>query len=110
GKALAYRIAAVCGQRSQLWYHLPPLDSFDLLARIYELDHDEYRRRLEGLVERFEIAPLLRTAVRKLSLGERMRCEIVGSLLHRPEVLFLDEPTIGLDVVAKQRIRDQIRT
>ena len=106
---LAYRIGAIFGQRSQLWYHLPAADSFELLSRIYDLDRGAYRERLAQLVERFEVAPLLRTPVRKLSLGERMRCEIVGSLLHRPEVLFLDEPTIGLDVVAKQKIRALIR-
>lgn len=106
---LAYRIAAVFGQRSQLWYHLPPVDSFELLARIYELDGADYRHRLDALVDRFDVGPYLRTPVRKLSLGERMRCEIVGSLLHRPRVIFLDEPTIGLDVVAKQRIRAHIR-
>jgi ABC-2 type transport system ATP-binding protein len=106
---LAFRIASVFGQRSQLWYHLPPGDSLALLAHIYELDQTEYRSRLAALVERFEIGALLETPVRKLSLGERMRCEIVGSLLHRPAIVFLDEPTIGLDVVAKQRIRDHIR-
>jgi ABC-2 type transport system ATP-binding protein len=106
---LAYRIASVFGQRSQLWYHLPPADSLELLARIYELDQATYRLRLGQLVAQFEIGHLLQTPVRKLSLGERMRCEIVGSLLHRPAVLFLDEPTIGLDVVAKQHIRQHIR-
>ncbi|MBI3977661.1 MAG: ATP-binding cassette domain-containing protein [Chloroflexi bacterium] len=106
---LAHRIAAIFGQRSQLWYHLPPVDSFELLARIYDLDGADYRRRLARLVEQFEIGPLLQTPVRKLSLGERMRCEVVGSLLHRPRVLLLDEPTIGLDVVAKQRVRAHIR-
>jgi len=105
---LAYEIGAVFGQKSQLWYHLPPADSFDLLARIYELDRAAYRQRLEFLVELFEISNHLRTPVRKLSLGERMRCEIAASLLHRPRILFLDEPTIGLDVVVKQRIRDLI--
>jgi ABC-2 type transport system ATP-binding protein len=106
---LSYRISTVFGQRSQLWYHLPPADSLELLAHIYELDQTTYRARLHDLVERFEIASLLDVPVRKLSLGERMRCEIVGSLLHRPSILFLDEPTIGLDVVAKQRIRQHIR-
>ena len=107
---LAYRIGTVFGQRSQLWYHLPPTDSFELLAHIYELRREDFRGRLARLVEQFDIAPFLRTPVRKLSLGERMRCELVASLLHRPAVLFLDEPTIGLDVVSKQRIRDLIRT
>ncbi len=105
---LAYQISAVFGQKSQLWYHLPPRDSFDLLSRIYELDQRAYRERLAYLVELFEIGEHLQTPVRKLSLGERMRCEIAAALLHRPRILFLDEPTIGLDVVVKQRIRDLI--
>ena len=105
---LAYEIGAVFGQKSQLWYHLPPQDSFDLLARIYELNPAVYRQRLSYLVELFEIGEHLRAPVRKLSLGERMRCEIAASLLHQPRILFLDEPTIGLDVVVKQRIRDLI--
>ncbi len=105
---LAYQIGAVFGQKSQLWYHLPPQDSFDLLARIYEVAPAAYRQRLAHLVELFEIGEHLQTPVRKLSLGERMRCEIAASLLHRPRILFLDEPTIGLDVVVKQRIRDLI--
>jgi ABC-2 type transport system ATP-binding protein len=105
---LAYEIGAVFGQKSQLWYHLPPQDSFDLLARIYELESAAYRQRLAYLVELFEVGEYLDAPVRKLSLGERMRCEIAASLLHRPRILFLDEPTIGLDVVVKQRIRDLI--
>jgi ABC-2 type transport system ATP-binding protein len=105
---LAYQIGTVFGQKSQLWYHLPPQDSFELLARIYELDREAYRQRLSYLIELFEIGDYLQVPVRKLSLGERMRCEIAASLLHRPRILFLDEPTIGLDVVVKQRIRDLI--
>jgi ABC-2 type transport system ATP-binding protein len=105
---LAYDIGAVFGQKSQLWYHLPPRDSFDLLARIYEIEPAGYRRRLAQLVDLFDIGDYLEAPVRKLSLGERMRCEIAASLLHRPQILFLDEPTIGLDVVVKQRIRDLI--
>jgi len=105
---LAYEIGAVFGQKSQLWYHLPPADSFDLLARIYEVERATYRQRLDHLVELFEIGDYLQVPVRKLSLGERMRCEIAASLLHHPRILFLDEPTIGLDVVVKQRIRDLI--
>jgi len=105
---LAYEIGAVFGQKSQLWYHLPPADSFELLARIYELKPGAYHERMAYLVDLFEIEEYLHVPVRKLSLGERMRCEIAASLLHRPRILFLDEPTIGLDVVVKQRIRDLI--
>lgn len=83
--ALAYHIGAVFGQRSQLWYHLPPLDTFELLARIYELPDREFKKRRDRLIEAFELGPLLNTAVRKLSLGQRMRCEVAASLLHRPD-------------------------
>jgi ABC-2 type transport system ATP-binding protein len=107
-QALAYHIGAVFGQKSQLWYHLPAADSFDLLAKIYELEREAYRERLAFLLDLFDIGPYLHVPVRKLSLGQRMRCEIAASLLHRPTILFLDEPTIGLDVVVKQRIRDLI--
>ena len=107
-RRLSFRIASVYGQKSQLWYHLPPQDTFNLLARIYELDAQEYRKRRDFLVEVFDIADYMRTPARKLSLGERMRCELAAALLHKPSVIFLDEPTIGLDVIAKQRIRDLI--
>ncbi|HLW00525.1 MAG TPA: ATP-binding cassette domain-containing protein [Ktedonobacterales bacterium] len=107
-RALSYRIASVFGQKSQLWFHLPPRDTFRLLARIYDLDEAVFQKRLAFLVEAFEIEDYLTTPVRKLSLGERMRCELAAALLHGPEVLFLDEPTIGLDVIAKQRMRDLI--
>jgi ABC-2 type transport system ATP-binding protein len=108
-KRLALNIASVFGQRSQLWYDLPAAASFDLLARIYELPRHEYQTRRAELVERFELAPLLGISVRKLSLGQRMRCELAASLLHRPRVLFLDEPTIGLDLLVKQQLRALIR-
>jgi ABC-2 type transport system ATP-binding protein len=108
-RRLAYRIGVVFGQRSQLWSHLPAADTFDLLARIYELEPAEYRQRRDELVASFAIADVIEKPVRQLSLGERMRCELVASLLHRPEILFLDEPTIGLDVVAKATIRDLLR-
>ena len=108
-RKLGYRIGTVFGQKPQLWYHLPALDTFRLFARIYELDMDDFQQRLDFLVDSFQLQELLHTPVRKLSLGQRMKCEIVASLLHRPQVIFLDEPTIGLDVVAKQQIRDAIR-
>ncbi len=102
---LARSIGAVFGQRSQLWFHLPPADSFKLLGAIYELAPEEQRRRQAELVERFALGPCLDVPVRKLSLGERIRCELAASLLHDPRVVFLDEPTIGLDVVAKREVR-----
>ena len=107
-RKLAFHIATVFGQKSQLWYHLPPRDTFGLLARIYELDMNEYRKRPDFLVNVFDIADYMSIPARKLSLGERMRCELAAALLHKPSVIFLDEPTIGLDVIAKQRIRDLI--
>ncbi|GHO75189.1 sugar ABC transporter ATP-binding protein [Ktedonobacter sp. SOSP1-85] len=107
-RQLAYHISSVFGQKSQLWYHLPPQDTFNLLARIYELDMDEYRKRRDFLIEIFDIADYIHTPARKLSLGERMRCELAAAFLHKPRIVFLDEPTIGLDVIAKQRIRDLI--
>ena len=108
-RELAYHIGTVFGQRPQLWYHLPAIDTFTLFGKIYELDDGETKKRIEQLSEAFEIGDLLETPVRKLSLGQRMRCEVAASLLHHPKLLLLDEPSIGLDVVAKQRIRDSIR-
>lgn len=107
--ALGLEIGTVFGQRSTLWFHLPPLDTYDLLRHVYGLDRATYRRRLDALVDAFGTAALLDRPVRRLSLGERMRCELVASLLHAPRVLFLDEPTIGLDVTAKAVIRDLVR-
>ncbi|HSQ28756.1 MAG TPA: ATP-binding cassette domain-containing protein [Gemmatimonadaceae bacterium] len=104
--ALGFAIGTVFGQRSQLWYQLAPRDTMELLARVYELPPDVWRARLDALVDAFELAPLLDRPVRQLSLGERMRCEVAASLLHGPRVLFLDEPTIGLDVTAKATIRE----
>ncbi|KAF0194219.1 MAG: ABC-2 type transport system ATP-binding protein [Bacillota bacterium] len=105
---LAMKIGSVFGQKSQLWFHLPPKDTFRLLSYIYELDESVFKARLGKLVEVFELDELLHIPVRKLSLGQRMRCEIAACLLHKPEVLFFDEPTIGLDVVAKRKIRELI--
>jgi ABC-2 type transport system ATP-binding protein len=108
-RQLAYRISSVFGQKPQLWYHLPAIDTFNLFAKIYELEQAAFRQRRDYLTEMFELKDLLTIPVRKLSLGQRMRCEIAASLLHRPELILLDEPTIGLDVVAKQRIREIIQ-
>jgi len=105
---LARRIGVVFGQRSQLWYHLPARDTFELLSKIYEIKRDIFKSRRDMLIERFQLAEFLDTPVRKLSLGQRMRAEVACSLLHGPEVIFLDEPTIGLDVIARQELRDLI--
>ena len=107
---LAYHIGTVFGQRPQLWYHLPAVDTFLLFGKIFEMDDRETKKRIAFLSEAFEIQDLLETPVRKLSLGQRMRCEVAASLLHRPKLILLDEPSIGLDVVAKQHIRDAIKT
>ncbi|MDD2441614.1 MAG: ATP-binding cassette domain-containing protein [Eubacteriales bacterium] len=106
---LSYHIGTVFGQKSQLWFHLPPTDSFTLLGRIYDVAPGVLKKRIAMLTERFELGALLDVPVRKMSLGQRIRCEVAASLLHEPEILFLDEPTIGLDVVVKQAIRELIR-
>jgi ABC-2 type transport system ATP-binding protein len=108
-RTLAYRIGVVFGQRSQLWTELPARDSFALLRRIYDVEPAAFRAREAELVERFGLTELLDQPVQRMSLGQRMRCEIVASLLHAPALLFLDEPTIGLDITAKAAIRDFIR-
>ncbi len=107
-RALCAHIGTVFGQRSQLWMHLPPVDSFAMLGAIYGIEDNERRKRVDVLAERFGLGEFLHTPVRKLSLGQRIRCEIAASLLYEPEILFLDEPTIGLDVVVKQAIRELI--
>lgn len=107
-RKLSYKIGTVFGQKSQLWFHLPPIDSLQLLGKIYELPDSLLKKRISFLTEMFEIEDLLDIPVRKLSLGQRIRCEIAASLLHSPEIIFLDEPTIGLDVVVKQKIRELI--
>lgn len=102
------RIGVVFGQRSQLWWDVPVMDSFELLKEIYQVDKHSFNRNLEQLTEMLNLAELLKTPVRQLSLGQRMRCEIAASLLHDPKLLFLDEPTIGLDAVSKLAVRDFI--
>ena len=102
-------IGVVFGQRSQLWWDVPVIDSFELLKDIYSIPDTTYRHNLEELTELLNLGELLRTPTRQLSLGQRMRCEIAASLLHSPKILFLDEPTIGLDAVSKLAVRDFIK-
>ncbi|WP_042167273.1 ABC transporter ATP-binding protein [Paenibacillus gorillae] len=99
-------IGVVFGQRSQLWWDIGVIESFRLLRKVYGVSEHDFRRRLDQLVERLDLGDLLNRPVRKLSLGQRMRCELVASLLHNPAILFLDEPTIGLDIVVKTAIRE----
>ena len=107
---LTRRIGVVFGQRTTLWWDLPLRDSFDLLRRIYRVDTDRHRRNLAEFTELLGLGDLLDTPVRQLSLGQRMRGDIAAALLHDPEILYLDEPTIGLDVVSKGRLREFLRT
>jgi len=103
---LTRRIGVVFGQRVQLWWDLPLRDSFDLLRHVYRVPDQRYRENLERFSALLDLEPFLETPVRQLSLGQRVRGELTAALLHDPEVVFLDEPTIGLDVVAKQRVRE----
>ena len=107
-RKLAYSVGAVFGQRSRLWYHLPPGDTFELLARIYNIRRTEFIQTRDLLIDRFDLGPFMQIPVRKLARTTDAG-EIAASLLHRPEILFLDEPTIGLDVIARQELRDLIR-
>ena len=107
---LARRIGVVFGQRTTLWWDLPLRDSFELLQKIYRVEPARHRRNLEEYVELLDLGDLLDTPVRQLSLGQRMRGDITAALLHDPEILYLDEPTIGLDVVSKGRLREFLRT
>jgi ABC-2 type transport system ATP-binding protein len=106
---LTRRIGVVFGQRTTLWWDLPLRDSFELLQRIYRIPAERYRRNLATFVDLLALGPLLDSPVRQLSLGQRMRGDIAAALLHDPEVVYLDEPTIGLDVVSKTQLRDFLR-
>ena len=108
-KQLAYRIGTVFGQKEQLWTHLTPYDNFRFFGAIYDLSDRETETRIAELADRFGLDAFINTPVRNLSLGQRIRCEIVASLIHKPSVLFLDEPTIGLDPVVKENIRELIK-
>ena len=103
------KIGVVFGQKSQLWWDIPAEDTFDLLRDIYEISEEEYLTTKKDLIEKLNLQDIINIPVRQLSLGQRMRCEIAASLLHNPEILFLDEPTIGLDAVSKQLVRDFIK-
>lgn len=103
------KIGVVFGQKSQLWWDIPAEDTFDLLKDIYEIPEEEYQATKKDLINRLNLEDIINIPVRQLSLGQRMRCEIAASLLHSPEILFLDEPTIGLDAVSKQLVRDFIK-
>lgn len=108
-KKVAYKIGCLFGQKSSLWMHLPAIDSYKLFGAIYDLDDDIALKRINHLIETFKIQDLVNIPVRRLSLGQRMICEIVGVLIHEPEIIFLDEPTIGLDIVVKERVRELIK-
>ena len=107
--AFQRRFALVLGQKNQLWMDLPAYDSFELNREIYGVEKKVFDQKIEELGELLDITKLLRVPVRKLSLGERMKCELAASLLHSPEVLFLDEPTIGLDLISQSKIREFLR-
>ncbi|KKU12336.1 MAG: ABC transporter [Candidatus Woesebacteria bacterium GW2011_GWA1_45_8] len=102
------QISLVMGQKNQLWWDLPAVETFELNRAIYEIPKRQYRQTLDELVTLLDVGKLLKTQVRRLSLGQRMRMELIASLLHRPQVLFLDEPTIGLDILGQEKIRDFI--
>lgn len=108
-KKLAYKIGTVFGQKEQLWTHLTPYDNFKFFGAIYDIPNNEIEDRIEELSKTFELEKFINTLVRNLSLGQRIRCEMVAALIHKPEILFLDEPTIGLDPVVKKNIRKLIR-
>ncbi len=108
-KKLAYSIGCVFGQKEQLWTHLTPYDNFKFFGAIYDIPEKQVEKKIDEFRELFELDEFINTPVRNLSLGQRIRCEIVASLIHEPKVLFLDEPTIGLDPVVKDKIRTLIK-
>ena len=107
-KKYVAKIGAVFGQKSQLVWDIPPIDAFYLNKEIYAIPEREFKRTMDAMVELLDLADLIRKPTRQLSLGERMKCEFIMAMLHRPEIVFLDEPTIGLDVIAKDKIREFI--
>jgi ABC-2 type transport system ATP-binding protein len=109
-EAFVKGIGVVFGQRSQLWWDIGVIESFQLLKKVYRVSEADFKPRLSELVERLQLSELLNRPVRKLSLGQRMRCELAAALLHNPQILFLDEPTIGLDIVVKTEIREFLKS
>lgn len=107
-KQLAYKIGCMFGQKSGLWMHLPAIDTYRLFGSMYDIEKEELEKRIEEIIELFELQEIINIPVRKLSLGQRMICEIGLVMLHKPEILFLDEPTIGLDIVVKEKVRQAI--
>lgn len=107
-KKLAYKIGCMFGQKSSLWMHLPAIDTYKLYGAMYDIEKNELEKRIEEVTKMFGIEEIIHIPVRKLSLGQRMICEIAGIMLHKPEILFLDEPTIGLDIVVKEKVRNAI--
>ena len=106
---LSYQIGSVFGQKEQLWVHLSPIDNFKFFGSLYDIEKEELNKRIEDLVELFEAKDFVNQAVKSLSLGQRMKCEMIASLLHNPKMLFFDEPTIGLDPIAKEILRKLIK-
>lgn len=103
------KISLLLGQKQQLWWDIPAVDNFKLFRHIYEIDESTYNKRLNEMVELLHIDDVINSPIRTLSLGERTKCELVAALLHNPQILFLDEPTIGLDLVAQKKVRDFIK-
>ena len=108
-KKYVSEIGVVFGQRSQLWWDIPAIDTFNLLKDIYKIDNLTYEKRLNELITMLNLQDIINIPVRQLSLGNRMKCEIAASLIHNPKILFLDEPTIGLDAVSKKAVREFIK-
>ncbi len=107
-KKLAYKIGCMFGQKSSLWMHLPAVDTYRLYGAMYDIPKEELDKRIKEVSKMFDIEEIINIPIRKLSLGQRMICEIAGIMLHKPEILFLDEPTIGLDIVVKEKVRNAI--
>lgn len=108
-KKLAYKIGTVFGQKEQLWTHLTPYDNFKFFGAIYDIEEKKMEEKIKDMIKTFNLESFVNTPVRNLSLGQRIRCEIVASLIHEPQILFLDEPTIGLDPVVKENVRSLIK-